>query len=164
VNLRTAPRLVPFGLLLLLFSCAGRSEWGPDREALFIIATSGSTQRDHACQEVRDAEFSSRNGFVTETMADALRQRIAEAKLSDVQRCLEDVQAYNQCYLDLPCGAFADGAGAVPAWALGANSAPCACGVVQMPFAGPLPSSLASCIGILPISVGPARPGFACPS
>lgn len=163
MNLNIAARLLPFGVLLLL-GCAGRSEWGPDREALFVIATSGSTQRGHACQQARDAEFSSRTGFLTKSMADALRQRLSEAELGDVQRCLEDVEMYNQCYLDLPCDAFTDGAGHVPAWALGANTAPCACGVVHMPFGGPLPASLASCIGILPVSSGPARPGFSCPS
>jgi hypothetical protein len=162
VNLNIARRLIPFGLLVL-FSCAGRSEWGPDREALFVIVTTGSAQHDHPCQQVRDAELSSRNGFLTKALTDTLRERIAEAELGDVQRCLADVQVYNQCFLGLACDAFMDGAGAAPAWLLGADAAPCACGVVRMPFAGPLPTSLASCIGILPVSIGPPRSGFACP-
>jgi hypothetical protein len=163
VRLNSLARLLTIGILLP-FSCAGRSEWGADREALFVIATSGATQGDHPCQQVRDAEFSLRTGFLTKSMADTLRQRIAEAELGDVQDCLKDVEAYNQCFLDLSCDAFTGGSGAVPAWALGANTAPCACGVVRAPFGGPLSSSLASCVGILPVSVGPPRPGFACPS
>ncbi len=151
-------------LVLLLFGCGGRSEWGPDREELFVSATSGSTQHEHPCQNVQDTEFSLRTGFLTKSMADALHERIAQADADDVHRCLADVQTYNRCFLALPCEVLADAT--TPAWLLGDQSAPCACGVVHEslgPFAGPVPSSLSNCIGILPVTVGPPRPGIGCP-
>lgn len=146
---------------ILLVGCGGQVDWGPDREALFVTATSGSTQHDHSCQHVRDEEFSLHNGLLTKSQADALHARIADADVSDVQRCLAEVQAYNECFLALPCDAFSDRP--VPAWLLGADAAPCACGVVAMPFAGPLPATLNDCTAILPVAVAPPRLGVTCP-
>jgi len=158
---RLAQRLGPL-TLCLLSACGGRAEPDPDREALFATASNGSIQRSHPCEEVRRAEASSLNGLLPKSDWDELRSRIEAAELSDVQRCLADVNAYNECFLALPCDAFAYGA--VPAWLAGAFAAPCACGVVYMPFAGPLPQSLASCVGILPVGgSSAARLGSLCP-
>jgi hypothetical protein len=147
--------------LCLVSGCGGRVEPDPDREALFETTTNGSIQRAHRCEDVRRAEISSVNGPVPKSESNALRGRIEEAERSDVQRCLADVKAYNECFFELPCDVFAEASS--PAWLLGVNAAPCACGVVDMPFAGPLPQTLASCVGILPVEVAPPRPGFSCP-
>jgi len=152
-------------------SCSGRTELAldPDRDALFAIVTNGSVQRDHVCQVVRDAEVSAQNQLLPESIESALRARIDSAKLADVQRCLAEVQSYNDCYLDLPCDAFASGT--LPAWLLGSALAPCGCGVDTEkkvsagPYAlrSPLPDTLAACTGILPTSPPPPSPGEACP-
>jgi hypothetical protein len=144
-----------------MFACGGRTEPDPDRDALFATATNGAIQRAAPCEEVRTAEVSSSNGLLRQSDLDALRGRIARAEIGDIQRCLAEVNAYNECFLALPCTAFADNA--VPAWLAGVSAAPCACGVVDAPFGGPLPQTLANCVGILPVRVAPARPGFACP-
>jgi len=157
---RLARRFGPVALCLVQ-GCGGRAEPDPDREALFATATNGSIQRAHPCEAVRRAEISSANGLLTKSALDALRSRIEGADVGEVKRCLADVNAYDECFLELPCDAFADAA--VPAWLAGADLAPCACGVVQMPFAGPLPQNLGACIGILPVEVAPPRPGFSCP-
>ena len=159
----------PIGLALcLVCSCAGRTESAPERDELFAIVTDGSIQRRHPCEIVRDAEVSSRNGFFPKLALDAFRTRLETAELVDAQHCLADVRAYNQCFLALPCKAFDPAA--LPAWLLGAEGAPCGCGVVGAdrtpgPFAtrGVLPDTLAGCAGLLPISAGPPRPVAACP-
>jgi hypothetical protein len=162
VRLTGAPqRLIPPLLLLLASSCGGRDEPDPDRQALFETVTRGSVQHDHPCANARVAEWSASNGLIPESALEALRIRIAQADLATVQGCLAQVQEYDQCFLDLPCDSFAESM--VPAWLLGSNAAPCACGVVFMPFAGPLPTNLATCTGILPILVAPPGPGVGCP-
>jgi len=157
---KASRRLIPL-LLWLASSCGGRDESDPAREALFQTVAGGSVQHDHPCPDVRAAEVSASNGILPESVWDGLRTRIAEADLAAVQGCLAEVQAYNRCFLDLPCDAFANSHS--PAWLVGADAAPCACGVVLRPFGGTLPKNLASCIGILPVSVAPSRPGVGCP-
>lgn len=160
--------LLTFAVCLAL-SCGGRTAPDPDREALFTIVTDGALQRAHPCQEARNVEASLKNGFLPESNAALLRERIEHAELSDLQLCLTQVRAYNVCFLSVSCDLLAT-TGALPAWLLGPEAAPCACGVdtehLAEPFAdGPLPETLAACVGLLPISRAPARPGEggACP-
>ena len=160
--------LLTFAVCLAL-SCGGRTAPDPDREALFTIVTDGALQRAHACQEVRNREVSLENGSLPESRAAALRERIDRAELSDVQLCLTQTRAYDTCFLSVTCDVLAT-TGALPAWLLGPEAAPCACGVdtehLEQPFAeGPLPETLAACVGLLPISRAPTRPGEggACP-
>jgi hypothetical protein len=161
-------RLLTFAVCLAL-SCGGRTAPDPDREALFTLVTDGALQRSHACQEARSREMSLKNGFLPESAAAALRERIEEAALSDVQLCLTQARAYDACFLSVPCDVLAT-TGALPAWLRGPEAAPCACGVdtehLVQPFAnGPLPETLTACVGLLPILGAPARPGEsgACP-
>jgi hypothetical protein len=155
-------RLLTFAVCLAL-SCGGRTAPDPDREALFALVTDGALQRSHACAEARNAEVSLKNGFLPESAAAALRERIEHAELSDVQLCLTQVRAYDECFLGVSCDVLAI-TGARPAWLLGPEAAPCACGVdtehLANPFAdGPLPETLTACAGLLPIAPPPARPG-----
>ncbi len=120
-------------------------------------------------KKARNGEVSLTNGFLPESDAAALRERIERAELSDVQLCLTQTHAYDACFLGVSCDVLAT-TGALPAWLLGPEAAPCACGVdtehLAEPFAdGPLPETLAACVGLLPISRAPARPGKggACP-
>jgi hypothetical protein len=160
-RLRGAARRFGALTLCLVSSCGGRVEPDPDRETLFATATDGSIQHAHSCEEVRNAEVSSPNGLLPKPASDALRSRIDEAEIGDVRKCLAEVETYDECFLALPCDAFAEAT--QPVWLAGADAAPCGCGVVSMPFAGPLPQTLASCASLLPVSVAPARPGFSCP-
>ena len=153
----------------LALSCGGRTAPEPDREALFTIVTDGALQRAHPCQEVRNREISFRNGFLPESHAAALRERIDRAELSDVQLCLTQTRAYDACFLSVSCDVLAT-TGNLPAWLLGPEAAPCACGVdtehLLTPFAAsPLPEGLTACVGLLPIARAPRRPGEtgACP-
>ena len=157
--------VVAFGLV---FGCAGQGRPDPDRDALFATVTNGSIQRGHTCPEVRDAEISSRNGELPMSVTSAVQRNIEDAELGDVQRCLAEVKSYNQCFLDLPCEAFSSGT--TPAWLLGAEAAPCGCGVDTEkvppgPFAtrGVLPDTLAACAGLLPILSPLPRPIVSCP-
>ena len=161
-------RLLTFAVCLAL-SCGGRTAPDRDREALFTIVTDGALQRAHPCPEARNDEVSLKNGFLPESAAAALRERIEHAELSDVQLCLTQVLAYDACFLSVSCDVLA-ATGAAPAWLLGAKVAPCACGVdtehLPNPFVDrPLPETLTACVGLLPISLAPARPGesSACP-
>ena len=160
--------LLTFATCLAL-SCGGPTAPDPDREALFTMVTDGALQRAHACEEARNGEVSLKNGFLPESVAAALRDRIEHAELSDVQLCLTQARAYDACFLSVSCDVLAT-TGALPAWLLGPEAAPCACGVdtehLEQPFAdGPLPETLTACVGLLPISRAPPRPGEggACP-
>jgi hypothetical protein len=70
------------------------------------------------------------------------------------------MRAYDQCFLTLRCEGFDR---KLPAWLLGAEEAPCACGVVERGghFAtlGVLPDVLAACRGLLPLASPQPRPG-----
>lgn len=153
----------------LVLSCAGHVAPDPDREALFTIVTDGALQRDHPCPEARDNEVSLNNGYLPESEASALHTKIAQADLSEVQPCLAQVREYDACFAAVSCAVLA-ATGSFPAWLLGPELAPCACGVdtehVQQPFAeSPLPETLTACTGLLPVSRVPPRPGTgsACP-
>jgi hypothetical protein len=158
--------LLAFAVCLAL-GCGGRTAPDPDREALFTIVTDGALQRAHPCQEARDREASLKNGFLPESNAALLRERIEHAELSDVQLCLTQVRAYDVCFLSVSCDLLAS-SGALPAWLIGPEAAPCACGVdtehLEEPFAeGPLPETLTACVGLLPISRVSAMPGQGAP-
>jgi hypothetical protein len=160
--------LLTFAVCFAL-SCGGRTAPDPDREALFTIVTDGALQRAHVCEEARNREVSLKNGSLPDSHAAVLRERIDGAELSDVQLCLTQTRAYNACFLSVTCDVLAT-TGALPAWLLGPEAAPCACGVdtehLEQAFAeGPLPETLTACVGLLPISSVSARPGEggACP-
>lgn len=98
----------------------------------------------------------------------ALRERIDQAELVVVTRCLEQVRTYNACFTELPCEAFEDRR--QPAWLSGIELAPCGCGVADYaPEPGwivrraVLPENLSACEGVLPLQGAPPTPGFACP-
>lgn len=151
-------------LVLWLFSgCGARSEIETEREALFAIVTNGALQHDHPCGTVRSAEISTRNGFLEEAEVNAAHSRIASADLGSVQQCLAQVQAYDECFLNLPCSAFTPGA-ARPVWLSGSKAAPCGCGVDYRGAAGPFagskfPEALSACVGLLPVTTLPPMPG-----
>ncbi len=152
-----------FLVLCLVCGCGGRGELDTEREGFFAILTNGAIQHDHRCAAVRNAESSTRNGFLPQAAVNALRSRIANADLSDVERCLADVEVYDKCFLDLPCTAFTAET-AHPVWLAGSAAAPCGCGVdfrgVAGPFASPmLPEVLSSCASLLPVAALPPRPG-----
>ena len=154
--------LLAFAVCLAL-GCDGRIAPDPDRELLFTILTDGALQRAHPCQEARNREASLKNGFLPESNAALLRERIEDAELSDVQLCLKQVRAYDVCFLSVSCDLLAT-TGALPAWMFGSEAAPCACGVdtehLEQPFAeGPLPEMLSACVGLLPIARVSPLPG-----
>jgi len=161
---RTLPR-APWGfpVLFVLFGCGARSELDVEREALFAIVTNGALQHDHHCGTVRSAEISTRNGFLEEAEVNAAHSRIASADLGSVQRCLAQVQVYNECFLKLQCSAFTLGM-AEPAWLAGSWATPCGCGVDDRGASGPfavsqLPEVLSACVDLLPVTTLSPRPG-----
>jgi hypothetical protein len=145
--------------------CGGETE--SERDELFSLVSGGSMQRAHTCQAVRDEETSLWAGFAPEQSWEMLRLRVDQAASDEVTRCLDEVRAYNECFLALPCSAFVDRA--QPAWLLGTQFAPCGCGVESGPTIGPfverrgtLPENLRACAEILPIGPLPPEVGFTC--
>jgi len=162
VNLRTeSKQFAPLALCFALGCSGGAVAADPERVTLFETVTNGSIQRAHPCQMVRDTEASLR--FLPEADLTALRIKIGQAELDDVRICLAQVQAYDECFSEVPCDALEYGRH--PAWLLGSELAPCACGVdtehLNQPFGthGVLPDTLAACTGLLPISHPQVRPG-----
>lgn len=160
-------QLLTFAVCVAL-SCGGRTAPDADRQALFALVTDGALQRAHSCQEARNGEAWLKDGFLPESAVAALHERIEHAELSDVQLCLTQVRAYDECFLGVSCEVLAT-TGALPAWLLGPEAAPCACGVDTehrtVPWVVGLPETLSACVGLLPVAHAPARPGEsdACP-
>lgn len=163
---RFVDALILIYLVGLAPGCAGHSEPDSDRTELFAITTGASPLRDHRCEPARLSVAATVDGMPTLEKR-ALRANIDAAKLTDVQRCLAEVRAYDDCYLALACGAFAESV--VPAWLLGPELAPCGCGVTNReragPFASPLPlpDTLASCVGIFPVIDAGGKSRGTCP-
>ena len=84
----------------------------------------GFTGQAHA----NDLGLIDMKGHVSESDAAALRERIEHAELSDVPLCLTHFRAHDACFLSVSCDVLAT-TGALPAWLLGPEAAPCACGV-----------------------------------
>lgn len=165
--LRAAKARAPlrFLALCLLLSCGTRSELETEREALFAIVTNGAVQHHHPCELVRRAEVSTRNGFLPEAQANAVHSRIGSADLGSVERCLAQVLAYNECFLELSCSAFTSDADQ-PVWLAGSRVTPCGCGVDYRGAAGPFaeprfPEALSACVGLLPVTTFGPMPGVA---
>ncbi len=152
--------------LLLVAGCGGDSE--SDRDGLYRVINGGTVQREHGWAGVRRGETSLRTDLLPLGVWHALRERIDQAELDVVTRCLEQVRTYNACFTELPCEAFEDRR--QPAWLSGIELAPCGCGVAgYAPEPGwivrraVLPENLSACEGVLPLQGAPPTPDFACP-
>lgn len=143
--------------------CGASTDRDPHRDALFALVTNGETQRQHPCAEVRDGELSAPSGKLEAADQAAVRARIDAAALTDVEQCILAVQAYNECYLQLPCDLLR--VDPWPAWLVGSARAPCGCGVAELsPFVSSvLPENLYPCLGMLPVAEREWQVGGKCP-